>query len=183
MWLIVPLVFLLSWRTCHRFGQAVNETAAWIIGYLLTAGVILVTDVGGVDIISANPLGTGAVVAYSGGFVGMIVSRYRWKRRGGHLQPADDRLTRVIRAMRTKPAPSASRIAQSSSTTQSETGQSATPRVPQASARPRSAEPSLGRTLGLMVRAAGTRPDGKPNRWARALAAMLDSESPRSRRQ
>uniref|UniRef100_A0A831WZR4 Uncharacterized protein n=2 Tax=Thermorudis TaxID=1649508 RepID=A0A831WZR4_9BACT len=182
MWLIVPLVFLLSWKTCHRFGQAVNETAAWIIGYLLTAGLIWVTDVGGVDIISANPVGPGAAVAYSGGFAGMIVSRYRWKRRGGHLQPADDRLSRALRAMRTKPATPARPANSPPSPSPSAARASSRPRTqPAAQARP-AAEQSIGRALGTAVRMASTRQGGKPNRWVRALNAMLDGDSNRNRR-
>lgn len=183
MWLIVPLVFLLSWKTCHRFGQAVNETASWILGYLLTAGFIWLTDIGGVDIISANPIGPGAAVAYSGGFVGMIVSRYRWKRRGGHLQPADDRLSRAIRAMRTKPAAPARSVNTSSpAPSPSAARPPSRPRTqPAAQSRP-PAEQSLGRALGTAVRMASTRPDGKPNRWVRALSAMLDADSNRNRR-
>jgi hypothetical protein len=182
VWLIVPLVFLLSWKTCHRFGQAVNETASWIIGYLLTAGVIWATDVGGVDIISANPIGPGAAIAYSGGFAGMIVSRYRWKRRGGHLQPADDRLSRAIRAMRTKPAASA-RPANTSPPARPPSADrpSSRPRTQPATRSRPPAEQSLGRALGTAVRAVGTRPDGKPNRWVRALSAMLDADSNRNR--
>lgn len=192
VWLIVPLVFILSWRTCRRIGQAINETAAWIVGYLLTAGVIWVTDVGGIDVVAANPIGTGAVIAYSGGFVGMLVSRYRWKRRGGHLRPADDRLSRAIRAMRTPPATAARQGAPSRSapSTSSARPTAARPAASSSTAsvggRNRQAgqspEVSIGRALGSAVRSATTRRDGKPNRWVRAFNAMLNGDADRARR-
>lgn len=87
MWLVVPLIYLLSWRTCRRFGQAFSETAAWIIGYLATAAVIMALNLGNIHIIEAKTFGTGSFVAMGGGFAGMIISRWLWKRRGGHLEP------------------------------------------------------------------------------------------------
>ena len=47
---------------------------------------------GGVGMISATPDDPAAVVAILGGFVGMGISRYLWKRRGGHLEPAKNPL-------------------------------------------------------------------------------------------
>lgn len=97
MWLIVPLIFVLSWRTTRRFGQAFNETVAWVVGYFATAGVLWLTDFGGLDLVDTRPNSPGALIAVMGGFVGMFVSRWRWKRRGGHREPRRDWLKELAR--------------------------------------------------------------------------------------
>jgi hypothetical protein len=99
MWLIVPLIFVLSWRMTRRFGQAFNETVAWVVGYFATAGVLWLADFGGMELIDTRPNGPGALVALLGGFAGMFVSRWRWKRRGGHLQPRREFLRDVAGAV------------------------------------------------------------------------------------
>lgn len=90
MWLIVPLIFVLSWRTTRRFGQALNETVAWVVGYFATAGILWLADFGGMELVDTRPNGPGALIAVLGGFAGMLISRWRWKRRGGPLAPRRD---------------------------------------------------------------------------------------------
>ncbi|MCX7624059.1 MAG: hypothetical protein RMK01_05990 [Thermomicrobium sp.] len=97
MWLIVPLVFVLSWRMTRRFGQAFNETVAWVVGYFATAGILWFADFGGIELIDTRPNGPGALLAVLGGFAGMFLSRWRWKRRGGHLEPRRDLLRELGR--------------------------------------------------------------------------------------
>ncbi len=99
MWLIVPLIFALSWRTTRRLGQAFNETVAWVVGYFATAGVLWLADFGGMELIDTRPNGPGALIAVLGGFVGMFVSRWRWKRRGGHLEPRREVVRDIARGL------------------------------------------------------------------------------------
>ncbi|MCX2726343.1 hypothetical protein OO015_02400 [Thermomicrobium sp. 4228-Ro] len=99
MWLIVPLIFVLSWRTTRRFGQAFNETVAWVVGYFGTAGILWLADFGGMDLIDTRPNGPGALIAVLGGFAGMLISRWRWKRRGGHLTPRRDVMREIAGAL------------------------------------------------------------------------------------
>jgi len=99
MWLIVRLIFVLSWRTTRRFGQAFNETVAWVVGYFGTAGILWLADFGGMELIDTRPNGPGALIAVLGGFAGMLVSRWRWKRRGGHLEPRRDLLRDIAGAV------------------------------------------------------------------------------------
>lgn len=104
MWLIIPLVYIMSWKSYRRFGQAFSETAAWVFGYLAATGILLALHYGGVSMITATPDDPAAVVCVIGGFVGMGISRYLWKRRGGHLEPvnnplANNRYFRAARAM------------------------------------------------------------------------------------
>lgn len=97
MWLIFPLIFVLSWRMTRRIGQALNETVAWTIGYFGTAGLLWLTDFGGLDLIEARPNSPGALIALGGGFAGMVISRWQWKRRGGHLEPRRNWVQEVAR--------------------------------------------------------------------------------------
>jgi hypothetical protein len=202
MWLLIPLVYLMAWRLCRRFDQAFNETVAWSVGYLITAAIIWITDVGGIDILSARPDGPGAVVAYLGGFAGMWLSHYRWKRRGGPLQPARDPVTRAIRALRVGFAGTVRpRAARPTTSARPQVA----PRVPQrtpprttvstggaskASTAPATRKTTtttrtvpLNKAMAAAVRAAGTKPGGKTNRWARAISAFLDADSATSRKQ
>src|SRR5690606_26811817 len=91
VWIVVPLILLMSWRTCRSLGQAISETAAWAAGYLGTAGVIVIANWGNIDIIRDRPDSPGSALAILGGFVGMGISRYLWKRRGGHLNRKPNR--------------------------------------------------------------------------------------------
>ncbi len=86
MWIVLPLIGLMSWRTCRSIGQAFNETVAWVVGYLVTAGALLALHVGHPALVSVEPDDLPAVFPFIGGFVGMGVARYLWKRRGGHLK-------------------------------------------------------------------------------------------------
>jgi len=100
----MPLIFFISWRSCRRVGQAFSETAAWAVGYLVGTGLLLLLHYGGSSLVSANPDDPSALVAVLTGFLGMWVSRYLWKRRGGHLEPvhnplANNRWFRAARAI------------------------------------------------------------------------------------
>ncbi len=103
----MPLIYFMSWKSCRRFGQAFSETASWVLGYLVATGILLALHFGGVGMISATPDDPAAVVCIIGGFVGMGVSRYLWKRRGGHLEPVNNPLVnnRYFRAARAVIAP------------------------------------------------------------------------------
>jgi hypothetical protein len=103
----MPLIFFISWRSCRRVGQAFSETAAWAVGYLVGTGLLLLLHYGGSSLVSANPDDPSAIVAVLTGFVGMWISRYLWKRRGGHLEPVNNPLTnnRWFRAARSMVAP------------------------------------------------------------------------------
>lgn len=96
MWLVIPLIYFMSWRSCRDFGQAITETAAWIVGYLATAALIVALNVTSFNWVSDAPDGPGVMLALIGGFVGMGVSRYLWKRRGGHLNRKQVPWMRVI---------------------------------------------------------------------------------------
>lgn len=89
----MPLIYIMSWRSCHRFGQAFSETASWVIGYMISTGILLLLHFGGVGMISATPDDPLQIVAVAGGFISMAASRYLWKRRGGHLEPVKNPLT------------------------------------------------------------------------------------------
>ena len=180
MWIIVPLIVVLSWRFSHRIGQAFNETAAWVLGYLWTAGVILLLDYGGSDLVSATPNDPGAMLAIIGGFVGMWVSPRRWKRRGGHLEPVDNRFTRAWRAMRSAPPVSKPKAGGTSSSSAVTRGSQS---IVDAEWRDAAGErlragsqtaADVSRNAAHALRATSAK---SGNRWARALAAMLDSES------
>ncbi|HUZ02947.1 MAG TPA: hypothetical protein VMU89_21605 [Thermomicrobiaceae bacterium] len=86
MYLMVPLVYFLSWKSCRSFGQAMSETAAWAFGYLATVGVVLAFHVWHITLVNLAPDNPGSAVALVGGFAGMGISRWLWKRSGGHLR-------------------------------------------------------------------------------------------------
>lgn len=178
MWIVIPLIYIMSWRTCRRFGQALNETVAWTAGFLITAGIILFLDLGGVGMISTRPTDPGVAVAMIGGFVAMGLSRYLWKRRGGHLQPVNNRWVRSFSAMRgtdspKKPAakPRAANTATKATTT---------------AAKPRAATTTTRSTSSARSASAnGTKTSSQKKtaqrnttayKWGRAIGAMLDSD-------
>lgn len=110
MVLIIPIIYILSWRTCHNLQQALKETVAWSLGYLITGGGLLLLSFGnGLDLVSISPGGPAEIIAILGGFAGMAISRILWKRRGGHLRPSSNRWLRAITAARasdvSKPRP------------------------------------------------------------------------------
>jgi pyruvate/2-oxoglutarate dehydrogenase complex dihydrolipoamide acyltransferase (E2) component len=99
VWIIIPLIYVMAYRFCRSFRQSFHETAAFVIGYLGSAGVILALDVGGYDGLRATPDSPGAALAILGGFVGMIVSHVRWKRRGGDPPRQPGSWERAFRAV------------------------------------------------------------------------------------
>lgn len=99
MWLIIPLIYFLAWWQTGSLRQAFNATIAWIIGYGIAAGAILLMDVGGYDTISATPDSPGAAVAILAGFVGMWISNIIWRRRGGDPPREPGKWERAFRAM------------------------------------------------------------------------------------
>ncbi len=176
----MPLIYIMSWRSCHRFGQAFSETASWVVGYMIATGILLMLHFGGVGMISATPDDPLQIVAVVGGFIGMAASRYLWKRRGGHLEPAknpftDNRWFRGARAAvkasisggksaaAKRPQQSAPVTRQTSATSASTTAKKTSPR-PASPARPSSA-------------------DGKTSaqKWGRVVGAMLTPPDSRRR--
>ena len=110
MYLLVPLVYFLSWKSCRNLGQAMSETAAWAFAYLATVGIVLALHLWHISIVSLAPDSPGSAVALVGGFVGMGISRWLWKRRGGHLKrrepiPWVRLIGRSVQAMRGTPQP------------------------------------------------------------------------------
>lgn len=99
MWLIIPLIYFLAWWQTGSFRQAFNATIAWIIGYGIAAGTILLLDVGGYDTISATPDSPGAALAILGGFIAMWISNIIWRRRGGDPPREPGKWERAFRAM------------------------------------------------------------------------------------
>jgi hypothetical protein len=184
----MPLIFFISWRSCRRVGQAFSETAAWALGYLVGTGGLLLLHYGGSSLVSANPDDPTAIIAVLTGFIGMWISRYLWKRRGGHLEPVNNPLTnnrwfRAVRAVvspqkKSTPVtrtttPTKSRPAQT--TAKTSTPPSASRPAPKTSttntsARPaaKSANPNavkLGRAIGAMLQGNNTQrrpPQRKP---------------------
>lgn len=101
MVLIIPIIYILSWRTCHSLRQAFQETVAWCIGYFITGGVLLLLSYGNwLDLVSGRPDQPGELIAILGGFAGLVISRILWKRRGGHLKSSSNRWVRAINAAR-----------------------------------------------------------------------------------
>ncbi|WP_448576967.1 hypothetical protein [Thermomicrobium sp.] len=169
MWLIVPVIFLLSWRMTRRWGQALNETVAWIVGYLATAGVLWLTDVGGLDLVDTRPNSPGAILAILGGFLGMLVSRWRWKRRGGHLEPRTDwRKALIHGAARLSVRRSADRGTAVGSRTGSASGSDVTAMV--------------GRLLGRAAANLFVPELRRRNPWFRAMRALVSQDETRQRR-
>ncbi len=110
MVLIIPIIYILSWRTCRNLGQAFQETVAWCAGYLITGGVLLLMSYGNwLDLVSGRPDQPGALIAMLGGFGGMLISRIVWKRRGGHLRQSSNRWIRAFNAARSNDASKARR--------------------------------------------------------------------------
>lgn len=166
MWIILPLIYVLSWRSYRRFGQAFSETAAWVAGYLAGTGILLALHAGGVSLITATPDDPMAIFAIIGGFVGMGISRWLWKRRGGHLEPAwnpwvDSRWLRAARAMfkpskkkRSKKAVARSQVTVQRSSSQAVSKPRPTVKTAAPAARPRTGKSSAerwGRVLGAMM--------------------------------
>ncbi len=162
----MPLIYVMSWRSCRRFGQAFSETAAWVVGYLIATGILLALHFGGVGMITATPDDPASVVAIIGGFIGMGVSRYLWKRRGGHLEPVNNPLAnnRWFRAAKAIVVPSKSR---SKSKTvprqQSPVNRSAQPKSSTGNIAPKRPAPS----------SAGQTNKSPAQKWGRVLGAML----------
>jgi len=170
MWIIMPLIYFMSWRSCRRFGQAFSETASWVLGYMAATGILLLLHFGGVGMISATPDDPLQIVAIVGGFIGMAASRYFWKRRGGHLEPSrnpltDNRWYRGVRAAvrasvsggKSAPAkrsrssaPTARPATPSNTTTTTTTTRSQAASRPSTAARKSSAQ-KWGRVVGAMM--------------------------------
>ena len=161
----MPLIYVMSWKSCRRFGQAFSETASWVIGYLITTGLLFALHFGGVGMISATPDDPAAVVALLGGFVGMAISRYLWKRRGGHLEPvkvpfSNSRYLRAARAIvgntknssRSAPSPKTP-AKQSTTTTVPKPTATASRSAPQrtATGSSKSSAQKWGRVIGAML--------------------------------
>lgn len=196
MWLIVPLIFIMSWRFCRNFGQAVSETAAWIAGYLVTAGIIILLNIGSTNLMMADrPDSPAALVALLGGFVGMYISHRLWKRRGGHLNQKPNRwlqgLSRGLQAARTAPkATSGTRPRAASTTrpsapvaTKATAGTAAaakpSPASPNGTTAKRPApRPRSGGTVESVARDLGKNPNVRKamsNRWVRGSMRALDA--------
>jgi hypothetical protein len=171
----------MSWRTCRRFGQALNETVAWTAGFLITAGIILFLDLGGVGMISTRPTDPGVAVAMIGGFVGMGFSRYLWKRRGGHLQPVNNRWTRAFGAMRVEDKPKQSAAKRSAAGKSPSTAAAAKPRAAAPTTKPtaqaRSTSTSGSKTSSQKKTA---QRNTTAYKWGRAIGAMLDTDQSKS---
>ena len=155
--IFVVAIYFLAWRQCRRIGQAIAETAAWIVGYLGTYVILVVLHFGRPSLVSLSPESFSFVFAVIGGFVVMKLSHWLWRRRGGHLEPvkhpfAAKHWMRALRAAlfggkpRQRPTGGAT-VTRAASTT-----------VASRPARPR-----------------------QTNRWVRVARAMLDTESSRGR--
>jgi hypothetical protein len=83
VWLIIPLIYFLGWWQTGSLRQAFNGTIAWIIAFSICALTLLALDVGGFSGLTATPDSPAAAIAILGGFIGMWISNYRWRRRGG----------------------------------------------------------------------------------------------------
>jgi hypothetical protein len=191
----MPLIYFMSWKSCRRFGQAFSETASFAVGYFVGTGILLMLHYGGVGLISATPDDPAAVVSVITGFIGMGISRYLWKRRGGHLEPvnnplANNRYFRAGRAMlfsgkkkstarqqatvkRTTPRAAApNRVAPTQSTTSAPTTQSTT--RPPSAANNSATQPTTTRT---------TATPNKSNaaRWGRVIGAMIQTDNSQRR--
>jgi cell division septation protein DedD len=182
VWLIMPLIFFVSWRSCRRVGQAFSETASWAVGYLVGTGVLLLLHYGGSNLVSANPDDPTALVAVITGFIGMWISRYLWKRRGGHLEPVNNPLTnsRWFRAARAIAAPpkKAAPVKRATTPTKPRPAQTTTqPSTPPATKRP---------AAKASAPAPAKRPAAKPTnanavKLGRVIGAMLQSNDTQRR--
>ncbi len=182
MWIILPLIYFMSWRSYRRFGQAFSETAAWVFGYLAATGILLALHFGGVGLISATPDDPTAVFAIVGGFIGMGISRYLWKRRGGHLEPVNNplaslmssRWVRGVRAMlfsgKSK-SKSRSQAQFRRSTTTTTTTSPSSPR--QSSAPQAKTNPTAQANRPTATRTTGQTGKSSAQKWGRVLGAMM----------
>ncbi len=162
----MPLIYFMSWRSCRRFGQAFSETAAWVVGYLIATGFLLTLHFGGVGMITATPDDPASVVAIIGGFIGMGVSRYLWKRRGGHLEPVNNPLAnnRWFRAAKAIVVPDKSRSKSKTVPRQQSTVKRSAP--------PRSSTSNIPRKRTTPATTGQTN-KSPAQRWGRVLGAML----------
>lgn len=182
MWLIMPLIFFISWRSCRRIGQAFSETAAWAIGYMVGTGLLLLLHYGGSDLVSANPDDPSAIIAVLTGFAGMWISRYLWKRRGGHLEPVNNPLTnsRWVRAARTivSPPKKAAPVKRTTTPTKPRPAQTTTQRnTPPASNRPAAKTSTTTATKRTAAKPANT----NAVKLGRAIGAMMQSNDTQRR--
>ena len=99
MWLIIPLIYFLGWWQTGSFRQALNGTIAWIIAFSAVALALLAMDVGGFSGMTATPDSPAAAIAILGGFIGMWISNYIWRRRGGDPERKPGKWERSARAM------------------------------------------------------------------------------------
>lgn len=184
MWLIMPLIFFISWRSCRRIGQAFSETAAWAVGYLVGTGFLLLLHYGGSSLVSANPDDPSAVVAVLTGFIGMWISRYLWKRRGGHLEPVNNPLAnnRWFRAARAIVVP------QMKSASMKRAATPTKPRPAQTTTQQSTARPATNRSAARPAQTSTTqRPAAKPTnttavKLGRAIGAMMQSNNTNTQR-
>jgi hypothetical protein len=174
----MPLIFFISWRSCRRVGQAFSETAAWAVGYLVGTGLLLLLHYGGSSLVSANPDDPTAIFAVLTGFAGMWISRYLWKRRGGHLEPVNNPLTnnRWFKAARAIVAPQKKAAPVKRAATPAKPRPAKTTAQPRAttSAKQPAAKPSQANTA--------QRPAAKPAnpnavKLGRVIGAMLQSNN------
>jgi hypothetical protein len=99
VWLIIPLVYFLGWWQTGSLRQAFNGTIAWIVAFSAVALALLALDVGGFSGMTATPDSPAAGIAILGGFIGMWISNYVWRRRGGDPERKQGKWERSIRAM------------------------------------------------------------------------------------
>jgi hypothetical protein len=99
VWLIIPLIYFLGWWQTGSLRQALNGTIAWIIAFSAVALTLLAMDVGGFSGMTATPDSPAAAIAILGGFIGMWISNYIWRRRGGDPVRKHGKLERSFRAM------------------------------------------------------------------------------------
>ncbi len=99
MWLIVPLIYFLGWWQTGSLRQALNGTIAWIIAFSIVALALLGLDIGGFTGLTATPDSPAAAIAILGGFIGMWISNYVWRRRGGDPPRHPGKWERSVRAM------------------------------------------------------------------------------------
>ncbi len=198
----MPLIYLMSWRSCRRFGQAFSETASWVVGYLFATAILLLLHFGGVGMISATPDDPLQIVAVVGGFIGMGISRYLWKRRGGHLEPVKHPLTdnrwfrgvsaavkatvssgKSAQAKRAQQRPPATRSASTapSAATSNTTARAATSNTaPPGAAASSKTAPSTAVSNKTAPRSSTAVGKSSAQKWGRVVGAMLTP--PESRR-
>jgi hypothetical protein len=99
VWLIIPLVYFLGWWQTGSLRQAFNGTIAWIVAFSICALALLALDVGGFSGLTATPDSPAAGIAILGGFIGMWISNYLWRRRGGDPPRKAGKWERAFRAI------------------------------------------------------------------------------------